>query len=227
VVTFAEMAARKTILATGETYHVLNRSIQGIPIFKGERECKIFLEAMEFYLQPNPLIKFSLYRTSRDRVSVDLRQKLVTIINYCIMPNHFHFTLRQEDENGIKKFIQRLSNSFAHYFNIKYKNRGSLFEGKFKAIWIENEEQLVHLSRYIHLNPVSSYLVEKPQDYLFSSYEAYLANKNSGVIDPTPVLKCFSSAKKYREFIQDQKDYQRRLEKIKHLALEQVALPGS
>lgn len=214
------MAIRKTILATGEVYHIFNHSVQGIPILKGERECEIFMEAMKYYLQPNPPIKFSIYRVSKDRFPINLDMKLVTIINYCLMPNHFHFTLRQEKENGIRKFIQRLSNSFAHYFNVKYKNRGPVFEGNFKAIRIENDEQLFHLSRYIHLNPVTSYLVENPQDYIYSSYRTYLQKKISEFVDPSLVLNNFSSPVKYEEFVLDQKDYQRVLGEIKHLISE-------
>ncbi len=214
------MALRKTILATNEIYHVLNRSVQGVPIFKGRRESEIFLEAMIYYLQPNPPAKFSLYQTSKKRFPIDLSQRLVTIINFCLMPNHFHFTLRQERENGIRQFIQKLSNSFAHYFNVKYKGRGPVFEGNFKAIYVETDEQLIHLSRYIHLNPTTAYLVEKPEDYPYSSYKIYLGEEQSELIDPSPVLSQFSSPQKYHEFVSSQKDYQRTLDKIKHLTLE-------
>jgi putative transposase len=214
------MAFRKTILATGEIYHVLNRSVQGVPILKGKRECDIFLEAMKYYLQIHPLVKFSLYRMSKNRVPINFGQKLVTIINYCLMPNHFHLTLRQEQDEGIKKFLQRLSNSFAHYFSVKYKSKGHIFEGNFKAIHVENDEQLLHLSRYIHLNPVTSYLVENPKDYFYSSYRIYLGNELSEIVDPLLVLSYFSSPKKYEKFVLDQKDYQRNLAIIKHLVLE-------
>jgi len=214
------MALRKTSLITGETYHIFNRSVQGIPILKGQREADIFLKAMEFYLQPNPPVKFSFYRTSPDRYPINLDKKLVTIINYCLMPNHFHFTLRQEEANGIKRFIQKLSNSFAHYFSIKYKNRGPVFEGNFKSVRVEDDEQLIHLSRYIHLNPVTSYLAENPCEYAFSSYGAYIGKDSLGIIDSSIVLANFSSSKKYKEFVLDQKDYQRNLDKMKHLFLE-------
>ena len=187
------MALRKTILANGEIYHALNRSVQGIPILRGKRECEIFLEAVRYYLQPEPPIKFSLYRTSKNRAPINLDRKLVTILNYCLMPNHFHFTLRQEEDNGIKKFFQRLSNSFAHYFNVKYKNRGPVFEGNFKVVRVENDEQLIHLSRYIHLNPVTTYLVEHPIDYDYSSYRIYMGNEMSDIINPSVVLNNFSS----------------------------------
>lgn len=214
------MALRKSKLVTGETYHVLNRSVQDIPIFKGQREIDIFLEATKFYLQTSPPTKYSHYRTSRDRFPIRLDQNLVTIINFCVMPNHFHFTLRQEEDNGIRHFIQRLSNSFAHYFNTKYNNRGPVFEGNFKAIRVETDEQLLHLSRYIHLNPVTAYIVEKPEDYFFSSYRIYIEKEKSEITNPSLVLNQFSSPNDYRNFVLSQKDYQRNLEKIKHILLE-------
>ena len=214
------MPIRKTILATGEIYHIFNRSVQGIPIFRGQREYNLFLEATKYYLQPNPPTRFSIYRTSKDKFTINLGQKLVTIINFCLMPNHFHFTLRQEKENGIRRFIQKISNSFAHYFSLKYQNRGHVFEGKFKAVMIENDNQLLHLSRYIHLNPVTAFLTENPKDYPYSSYLTYLGKEKLEIIDPSLVLDQFSSPNKYEKFVLDQKDYQRTIEKIKHLILE-------
>lgn len=214
------MARRKIILATGETYHIFNRSVHGIPIFRGKRDFEIFMESAMFYLQLNPPARFSIYRTNREKFPLKLDQSLVTVVNYCLMPNHFHFTLRQEQEAGIRKFIQRVSNSFAHYFSVKYKNRGPVFEGNFKAVRVETDEQLLHLSRYIHLNPTTVYLVERPEEYPYSSYHLYLGTVNSPFVNPSIVLHQFSSPKKYQEFVLAQKDYQRSLEKIKHLILE-------
>lgn len=214
------MPRRSIFFTPGEFYHIFNHSIASIPIFKGTRENEIFLEAMKFYLQPKPPTKFSIYRKGRQGFPIDLNQKIVTIINYCIMPDHFHFTLREEKEGGIKQFIQRLSNSFAHYFGIKYKRRGHVFEDKFKAVHIDTEEQLVHLSRYIHLNPVTSYLVENPEDYPYSSYKIYIGKRSSDIIDPSPVLNSFSAKTTYQEFVLSQKDYQRTLDNIRHLLLE-------
>jgi putative transposase len=214
------MPRRNIFFVPGEFYHIFNHSVASIPIFKGARESEMFLNAAKFYLQPNPPIKFSLYRISKNRFPLESREKLVTIINYCIMPNHFHFTLKEEKEGGIKQFIQRISNSFAHYFSTKYKKRGHVFEDKFKAIHIETEEQLLHLSRYIHLNPVTSYLVENPDDYLYSSYNIYIGKEISDFVDPSPVLNNFSATMTYKEFVLSQKDYQRTIHRIKHLLLE-------
>lgn len=214
------MGLRKTILATGEIYHVFNRSVAAIPIFRGEREFRLFLEAAKFYLQPNPPTRFSIYRTNKERFPIKLDSRLVTIISYALMPNHFHFLLRQEQESGIKKFIQRLANSFAHYFVLKYRRSGHVFEGNFKAKRIENNGQLIHLSRYIHLNPVTAYIVEDPKDYPYSSYSTFLGRESLDIIDPSIVLSQFSSRNAYEKFVLDQKDYQRRLDEIKHLILE-------
>lgn len=214
------MGLRKTILATGQIYHVFNRSVAAVPIFKGERECRLFLEAIKFYLQAKPPTRFSIYRTNKERFPINLDSKLVTIISYALMPNHFHFLLRQEQESGIKKFIQRLTNSFAHYFVLKYRKSGHVFEGNFKAIRVERNEQLLHLSRYIHLNPVTAYIVENPINFPYSSYKVYLGEEPSDIIDPSIIVSQFSTRRAYEKFVLDQKDYQRRLDEIRHLTLE-------
>jgi len=214
-----EMALRKTILATGEIYHLLNHSVQSIPILEKKNDCKIFMEAMKYYLQPGPPTRFAKYRASRKKFPISLEKKLVTIVNFCLMPNHFHFTLRQEEGNGVRRFIQKLSNSFAHYYNIKYKNRGPVFEGNFKAVHIETDEQLLHLSRYIHLNPVTAYLVEDPDGYPYSSYRTYIGKEKSEIVDPSLVLDQVSQ-EAYQKFVLSRKDYQKELERIKHLILE-------
>lgn len=214
------MPRRRVKLVNGEFYHIFNRATFDLPIFAKKRDANLFLEAMEFYLQPNPPTRFSIYRKNRNSYKLNLEEKLVTIINYCLMPNHFHLTVRQELENGVQKFIQRLTNSYAHYFAFKYDKRGHIFEDKFKAIHIETNEQLIHLSRYIHLNPVTRFIVENPQDYTFSSYRIYLGKESLRFIDPIPVMNDFSSAKKYKEFVESQKDYQKALARIKHLTLE-------
>lgn len=214
------MALRKIILAEGETYHIFNKTCYDLPLFKTKHEFSIFLEAAHYYLQPNPPVKFSKYRKNKKRYNLDFPQNLVTVICFCLMPNHFHFLLRQELEKGIEKFMGRLCNSYAHYFNTKYEAAGSLFHGSFKSIRIENDEQLLHLSRYIHLNPVSGYLVDNPDNYPFSSYPSYLGKKQLKFLDPSLVLNQFHSPKDYEKFVLARKEYQRELEKIKHLISE-------
>ena len=135
------------------------------------------------------------------------------------MPNHYHFTLRQEAEDGIKNFIQRLCGSYAHYFNKKYDVNGALFSGNFKAVRISDERQLLHLSRYIHLNPVTDYIVNKPEDYKYSSYIQYLHKEKSNLIDPTLILDILGK-QSYQKFVLDRVGYQRDLSRIKQLILD-------
>jgi putative transposase len=146
----------------------------------------------------------------------------VKILAYCLMPNHFHLMLRQENDGGITRFVSNFCNSYGKYFNTKYNRMGPLFQGAFKAIRVETDEQLIHLSRYIHLNPVTSFLVKEEllDDYPWSSLAEYLEKVETGITDPSIVLGSFGSVKSYQKFVHDQVDYAQELEKIKDLALE-------
>ena len=91
----------------------------------------------------------------------------------------------------------------------------------FKAVRIESEEQLLHVSRYIHLNPATSYLIKVNQlvNYPWSSFKDYQKDTNS-FVNTSLVLNSFKSFKKYEEFVFDQADYQKTLDEIKHLVVE-------
>ncbi len=217
------MARRKTVIATGETYHVFNRSVRQAPIFTDKREFSLFLKTVHYYLQAKPPVKFSNYRVCPSKYKTDYTNLLVKVIAYCLMPNHYHFILTQVQDKGIENFIHRSATSYSCYFNIKHEQKGPVFEGNFKAVRVENQYQLVHLSRYLHLNPVTAYIVEDPAGYEFSSYKDYLMETGSGrddFLDKEDVLADFSTSQDYQKFVLDQKDYQRELDKIKHLTIE-------
>lgn len=210
------MPPRRVILASGETYHIFNRSLRQTPIFTTKREFDLFLMAIRYYLQPNPPVKFSIYRQQPNKYKTDLTKTLVKIVAYCLMPTHFHFILTQHEEEGIKIFIHRLTTSYSRYFNLKYNQKGPVFENRFKAVRIETQEQLIHLSRYVHLNPTTSFLVKDPGQYNYSSYKIYLNEEESDFVDLSKVMSEFT-VENYKRFVLDQKDYQRELERIKHL----------
>lgn len=132
----------------------------------------------------------------------------VTILCYCLMPNHFHFLVRQNMEVSLSKFMLRLSTSYAKYFNIKYEEVGSLFQSRFQAKFIETEEYLLELSRYIHRNP-KELLPSTPgvelADYKWSSYPAYLGLVKDELIDISIILDFFSRkerVKDYKSFVE-------------------------
>lgn len=139
------------------------------------------------------------------------------------MPNHYHFLVKELIENGIRKFIGNLQNSYAKYFNTKKKRKGSLFTEMFKNVRVENDEQFVHLARYIHLNPLTSYVISKTEEldtYPWSSFSCYLNNSHADFLEVDPLLSLFKNTKDLDTFTKDQIDYQRKIHNLAYLNLE-------
>ncbi len=224
------MPLRKIPLVNNQVYHVFNRSVGNIPIFKGIREYKRFSFSMFYYQNAKPPMKLSKFNTlsikKRRKIISSLQEKrdlLVHIISYCLMPNHFHFVIKQISDDGIKIYLRVLTNSYSHYFNTKNDRFGALFGGRFKAVRIENDEQLLHVVRYVHLNPYTSYVVDDLkhlEEYYFSSFPEYLGKTKNEVCHKQLVLTQFRNIKKYKDFVYNQADYQRSLERIKHKMLD-------
>ncbi len=107
--------------------------------------------------------------------------------------------------------------------NTKTKRVGALFQNMFKGVRMESDEQFVHVARYIHLNPFTSFLfsqIEELEKYQWSSYGMYLEKINYPFVNINELIRAFSSKEKLRDFTIDQADYQRELGKIKHLVFE-------
>lgn len=150
-------------------------------------------------------------------------KKTVEMVAYCFMPNHFHLLLKQVTDGGISKYLRQSVNSYVKFFNTKHKRVGSLFQGMFKAVHIESDEQLIHVSRYIHLNPLVSYLVDQKEllGYSWSSLQTYIGKTDDNFITTKSVLSHFKSRNEYLQFIFDQEDYGKNLERLKHLVFEE------
>ncbi len=221
---------RKLVFANNEIYHVFNRGVEKRSTFTDKRELDRGVKTLDFYRFAYLRLKLSKFLVlSESEKSKFIQgahgenQKLVQIISYCLMPNHFHFLVKQIRENGVSMFAANFANSYTKYFNTRHERVGPLFQGLFKAVRIESDEQLVHVSRYIHLNPVVSFLIqlEELENYQWSSYPEYLRITPNGIADKEIVLDMFSSRKKYKQFVVDQVDYAREIERIKHLTLEE------
>jgi len=147
-------------------------------------------------------------------------ERIVQIIAYCIMPTHIHVVLKQLVDNGISVYIGNVLNSYSKHFNAKHKRKGPLWEGKFKNVLVQTDEQLLHLTRYIHLNPSTAGIVDKPEHWNHSSYLEYLGE----VEDVKMVSSCEDLIEMlpvaYKEFVEDRISYQRELNRIKNLILE-------
>lgn len=222
------MYVRKDLLVVGEIYHVFNKSIAGFKILNNNSEFSRMMGTIRHYQREKPPVKFSQFIKSTrtkdnqpdETIPLAEKEKLVEIIAYCLMPTHLHLILNQLKEKGISTFMSNILNSYTRYFNTKINRKGPLWEGRFKNVLVETDEQLLHLTRYIHLNPVTAYLANKPEEWPASSYREYLlkVNDNDRIckyndildIEPTP----------YRKFVEDLVSYQRELATIKELLLE-------
>lgn len=209
------MPRRLVPLETGEIYHVLNRGVEKRKIFLSKSDFEHFLDAIGHY--KNSGSKLSRISGTKSKAN----KELVEILAFCLMPNHFHLLLKQKAEGGISQFMGRLANSFTKYFNLKYDRVGPLFQGEFKAVSVDNDEQLLHLSRYIHLNPVTANIIRDAGKYQWSSYPVYIEQKESGFLSTKEILAYFSKKKNtYKDFVLDQARYLKSLEKIQKKLLD-------
>lgn len=218
---------RKDLLVTGEIYHIFTKSIADYRIFNNDDEFERMLQLIKYYQIENDL-RLSYFLNSslvqkkgfNNAFNIILRDKdkLVQIIAYCLMPTHIHLILKQLAEDGISNYMSNILNGYTRYFNTIHKRKGPLWESRFRSVLVEDDEQLNHLIRYLHLNPTTANLVKKPEDWAFSSYLEYLSEVNDVAaichFDDIPVPS------NYRKFMNDQISYQRELAKIKHLIIE-------
>ncbi len=158
---------------------------------------------------------------------LDQSVRWVEIYAYVLMNNHYHFVLRCLVDGGVSKFIGALQNAYANYQRIKYKLKGPLFAPSFKAKIIEDGHIFMHVVRYVFLNPYTGYLIHEPEEiftYPWSGFVEYEKSSN----DITPIIcntrvmmNLFNDdLEQLKAYILDQKDYQRELNRIKHVVLE-------
>lgn len=178
----------KTYVENGY-YHIYNRGVEKREIFLYEQDYKVFLSYLKLYLTPKEeSIKEILDNKGHSSSNFESKNKNITeiytlnnffdkieLISYVLMPNHFHLELKQRGRKDIETFMRSLITKYSKYFNKKYNRVGPLFQGRYKAVLIQNNEYLLYINKYIHLNP--SELLIKGQllcDYLWSSYPVYL-----------------------------------------------------
>ena len=221
------MPRRLTPLVTGEIYHIFNRSVAQQPIFKKSRECIRALEIIDYYRFVNTPLRFSHYNRLSSQEKGDLlknlyktNDKFIDIYAFSLMPNHYHLLVKQLKDGGVSKFLRIMQDSYAKYLNTKSKRSGSVFQQMFKAVRIETDEQFLHVSRYIHLNPLTSYVISQKDElerYSWNSYMDYLSSFPRPFINTDFLNKFFKSKLNFKKFNLNQLDFQRNLEKIKHL----------
>ena len=204
---------RKFQFTTDSYYHICNRSNDEHPIFLDERDYGRLLFSILFYQAPIPFynigrqtsyfVRHSMFNIPLDTFKKVAATRKVELNAFTIMPNHFHLLVQEKTKKGISLYLQRLQNGYAKYFNEKYKKRGHLFQGVFRAVPVKTNEQLFYLSAYIHRNPRE---LEKWRDkeieYPWSSCQDFIKKNRWGeLLKPMIILDQFSNAESYYEFL--------------------------
>lgn len=199
-------------------YHLYNRGVEKRNIFLDEQDYAVFTSYLKTYLTPRNSDELHNILSSKEHNYKEKEKALkmlslknfadeINLLAYCLMPNHFHLLVRQENYNSIDHLMRALATRYAVYFNKKYKRVGSLFQGVYKAVMVGHERQLLHLSRYIHLNPLIKPRLsvdQWPEITLPFSLPEYLGQRRTEWVKPDMVLSYFDkerSAKSYLEFL--------------------------
>ena len=163
----------------GHIYHIYNRGAHREPLFQEETNYLFVLNKMRFYC----------------------RQLKLTPIAYCLMPNHYHFLIRQDGDQPAGLLPQRVFNSYTKAYNKRYGHSGTLFEDNYKVLHVDDEAHLLNLCRYIHANPVKGGVVDKIEDWPYSNYLDWIGVRNGQLVDREFIGIYFESPEAYRAFV--------------------------
>lgn len=207
---------RQITFSNNSYYHVYNRGVDKRDIYNTDRDRERFLYLLYAANDIQPIVNLRSHYRGFASVDKDERKRLVDIVAFCFMQNHYHLLLRQQTEKGISQFMQKLGTAYTMYFNTKYERSGVLFQGVFKAIHIDKENYLTQLSRYIHLNPVE---LQEPhwkkrgihdhktslsfaETYPWSSYCDYLGKRKfRHILNHSLISELFLPPKNYKSFV--------------------------
>lgn len=174
-------------------------------------------------------------RASTNASFVDVRDKLVSVLTFCFMPNHIHLLLRQIKENGITKFMSKIGTGYAGYFNRKYNRKGYVFQNRFLDVPIKNDEQLKTVFVYTHTNPTSlvepgwkekgienpKKVIEFLEKYKWSSYSDYINKINFPSVTEREFLsEIMGGEQGCKDFVEDWIKYKKGIREFPEILLE-------
>lgn len=210
-------------------YHIYNRGVERRLIFLDEQDYVVFLSYLKNYLLPknekilfeklsNPNISFKEKGDILKLLRLNNFYGDITLLSYCLMPNHFHFFIKQKSSVSMDKFMQSLGTRYTMYFNRKYKRVGTLYQDTYKAVSIETEEQFIYLSKYIHKQALIHQSPERihPKGQTLriweqpSSYPEYLGKRKTEWVHPKEILSYFSKTNpklSYKSFVEEKDDF--------------------
>jgi putative transposase len=197
----------------GGYYHIYNRGVEKRNIFLDDQDFKVFLGYIKVYLEKDTLQGQALQEHVPPSKKLKNYNDQIQLLAYCLMPNHFHFFVKQNTDRGIAEFMQSLVLKYVLYFNKKYKRVGSLFQGRYKSVLVTNDDQYTYITKYIHRNPLDI-LPARPglaglDNYKYSSYGNYLGQFKQSWVKTEDVLSYFSKnnpRNSYRAFVEETGD---------------------
>lgn len=192
------MPTRGDVFVEGCYYHIFNRAVGSELLFVNPENYNYCIELIERYST----------------------RYAITVVAYCLMPNHYHFLLRQETGLPVSKFINVLFNGYVQAFNRQQDRTGTLFEGRFKHRVIDKDAYLLHLCRYIHLNPFKANLVRYPEDWYYSDYLEWIGARPSTINKDLIMQGLFTSSDEYKLFVYDEMENQKQLTNIEKYLLD-------
>ncbi len=177
----------------GGYYHIYNRGVEKRDIFLDKQDCVVFQRYLKLYLaDPSEVAKIDVPRI-RTFLQNNMHGEL-DLLSFALMPNHIHLQIKQKNKDSIVRFMKRLTTSYVMYFNRKYKRVGPLFQNAYKASLVRGDSYLLHLSRYIHLNPTK--ISHNTIDFKdFCSLPYYLGEKESSWLKREEILCYFKGYK--------------------------------
>jgi len=221
------MASRADVFFNGGYYHVYNKNIEPLAVFSDYKLSNEFIDTFIYYRSNRAYPRYSLYKKMEEKMKTLKLQEIfypsffiVDIISFSLMPNHYHFLLKQKKKKGIINFVSNTINSITRFYNIKIDRKGPVFLPQFRSKRILSVGQLVYTSRYIHTNPYASGLIKTKEEifsYPYSSIAAYVKNENPLKFNNEPVLNFFNNDKdRYRQFVLNNAEDQKMREVVKY-----------
>ena len=183
-------------------YHVYARGSSKQPIFLCHADFNYFISLFKRYLSPEIVF-------STSGVSYPHLWEKVELLSYCLMKNHFHLQIYQVEVHAMANLMRGIMTSYTRYFNLKYSRSGPLFESTYKASHISSQDYLLHISRYIHMNP------RYWRHYQYSSLKFYLSNERAPWLQNERILELHPGSTEYLEFLENYQHSKDELEVIK------------
>ena len=207
--------SRKIVFHADQYYHAFNRGTEKIPIFREKGDLYYFFDSIilanQIGLGNQKRERDKTLERKKNKEIAKQSKKLVSIIAYCLLPNHFHLILREEIEGGISKFMQKLGTSYTMYFNQKYERNGVLFQGKFKATHLDRGNALEFTSVYVNLN-YKHHQINPEKSLIKSSLFEYLGTeKGESICNLEEIKKIvkngFDGVENYKKYLKNQSKY--------------------